>query len=122
MLAALAIVIPLGLGGAVSPVMLTEQTVLLAGPDGRRAGPRYVAGVGLPGSVIVLPLFGFGRAFPPPPDPPGGASLALVVGLVLPLAAVVFPGLGRRRDEPPGAREDDDGEGNESRQSRAAFP
>ena len=31
-------VIPLGLGGAVSPVMLTEQTVLLAGPDGGRAG------------------------------------------------------------------------------------
>jgi hypothetical protein len=32
MLAALAVVIPLGLGGAVSPVMLTEQTGLLAGP------------------------------------------------------------------------------------------
>ena len=31
-LAALAVVIPLGLGGAVSPVMLTEQTVLLARP------------------------------------------------------------------------------------------
>ena len=32
MLAALAVVIPLGLGGAISPVMLTEQTVLFHYP------------------------------------------------------------------------------------------
>ena len=56
MLAALAVVIPLGLGGAVSPVMLTEQTVLLAGPDGRRAGVRYAAGVVLTTFVIVVAI------------------------------------------------------------------
>ena len=54
MLAALAVIIPLGLGGAVSPVMLTEQTVLLAGPDGGRAGVRYAAGVVLTTFVIVI--------------------------------------------------------------------
>jgi len=122
MLAALAIVIPLGLGGAVSPVMLTEQTVLLAGPDGRRAGLRYAAGVVLTSIVIVLAFVLFGRAISLPTEPHLDASLDLVVGLVLVLAAAVILGLGRRRDESPGAQDDDDRDGNESRQSRAAFP
>ena len=122
MLAALAIVIPLGLGGAVSPVMLTEQTVLLAGPDGRRAGLRYAAGVVLTSIVIVLAFVLFGRAISLPTEPHLDASLDLVVGLVLVLAAAVILGLGRRRDESPGAKDDDDRDGNESRQSRAAFP
>jgi len=122
MLAALAIVIPLGLGGAVSPVMLTEQTVLLAGPDGRRAGLRYAAGVVLTSIVIVLAFVLFGRAISLPTEPHLDASLDLVVGFVLVLVAAVILGLGRRRDESPSAQDDDDRGGNESRQSRAAFP
>ena len=122
MLAALAIVIPLGLGGAVSPVMLTEQTVLLAGPDGRRAGLRYAAGVVLTSIVIVLAFVLFGRAISLPTEPHLDASLDLVVGFVLILVAAVILGLGRRHDESPGARDDDDRGDDGSRQARAAFP
>jgi hypothetical protein len=81
-LAALAVVIPLGLGGAVSPVMLTEQTVLLAGPDGGRAGVRYAGGVVLTTFVIVVALVLFGRAISLPTEPHLDASLDLVVGLL----------------------------------------
>ena len=77
-LAALAVVIPLGLGGAVSPVMLTEQTVLLAGPDGGRAGVRYAAGVVLTTFVIVVAIVLFGRAISLPTEPHLDASLDLV--------------------------------------------
>ena len=55
MLAALAVLIPLGLGGAVSPVMLTEQTGL-SGPDGGRAAVRYAAGVVFTAFVIVVTI------------------------------------------------------------------
>jgi hypothetical protein len=88
-LAALAVVIPLGLGGAVSPVMLTEQTALLAGPDGRRAGVRYAAGVVLATLVVVVALVLFGRAISLPAEPHLDASLDLIVGLVLVLVAVL---------------------------------
>jgi hypothetical protein len=44
-LAAHAVVIPLGLGGAVSPAMFTGQTVLLAGPAGGKTAIGYAAGV-----------------------------------------------------------------------------
>jgi len=56
-LAALALVLPLGLGGAISPVMLTEQTVLLAGAGGIRAGTFYA--VGVLGTLLVIGLILF---------------------------------------------------------------
>src|SRR4249919_1312962 len=40
----LLVLVPLGLAAGVSPVMLTEQTVLLAGPGGTRTGWAYAAG------------------------------------------------------------------------------
>ena len=89
MLAALAVILPLGLAGAVSPVMLTEQTVLLAGPDGRRAGVRYAAGVVLTTFVIVVAIVLVGRAISLPTEPHLDASLDLVVGLVLVFAAAL---------------------------------
>ena len=82
MLAALAVIVPLGLGGAVSPVMLTEQSVLLAGPHGGRAGVRYAAGVVLTTFVIVVAIVLFGRAISLPTEPHLDATLDLVVGLV----------------------------------------
>jgi hypothetical protein len=88
-LATLAVVIPLGLGGAVSPVMLTEQTVLLAGPDGGRAGVRYAAGVVLTTLVIVVAIVLFGRAISLPTKPHLDATLDLVLGLVLVNVAVL---------------------------------
>ena len=122
MLAALALVIPLGLGGAVSPVMLTEQTVLLAGPDGGRAAARYAAGVVLTAFVIVVAIVLFGRAISLPTEPDLDATLDLVLGLVLVNLAVLVLVLGRRRDRSP-SREGGDGRGASGpRQARAAFP
>ena len=45
------VLVPLGLASSVSPVMLTEQTVLLATPEGRRTGVLYAAGTA---TVLVL--------------------------------------------------------------------
>ena len=63
MLAVLAVVIPLGLGGAVSPVMLSEQTVLLAGSDGATARVRYAVGVVLTTLVIVVAIAQYDAAW-----------------------------------------------------------
>ena len=121
MLAALAVVIPLGLGGAVSPVMLTEQTVLLAGPDGGRAGVRYAAGVVLTTFVIVVAIVLFGRAISLPTEPHLDATLDLVLGLVLVIVAVLVLVLGRRRSGSPSRKGGDDRGASGSRQARAAF-
>ena len=120
-LAALAVVIPLGLGGAVSPVMLTEQTVLLAGPDGGRAGVRYAAGVVLTTFVIVVAIVLFGRAISLPTEPHLDATLDLVLGLVLVNVAVLVLVSGRRRGGSPSRKGGDDRGASGSRQARAAF-
>ena len=104
MLAALAVVIPLGLGGAISPVMLTEQTVLLAGPDGGRAAVRYATGVVLTGFVIVVVIVLFGRAISLPTEPHLDATLDLVLGLVLVNVAVLIVVSGRRGGGSPSSQ------------------
>jgi hypothetical protein len=120
-LAALTVVVPLGVGRAVSPVMLTEQTVLLAGPDGGRAGMRYAAGVVLTTFVIVVAIVLFGRTISLPTEPPLDATLNLVLGLVLVNAAVLVLVSGRRRGGPPTRNGGDDGGASGARQARAAF-
>ena len=120
-LAALGVVIPLGLGGAVSPVMLTEQTVLLAGPDGGRAGVRYAAGVILTTFVIVVAIVLLGRAISLPTEPHLDATLDLVIGLVLVNVAVLVLVSGRRRSASPSRQGGDDPDASGSRQARAAF-
>jgi threonine/homoserine/homoserine lactone efflux protein len=121
-LAALAVIIPLGLGGAVSPVMLTEQTVLLAGPDGCKAGMRYAAGVVLTTFVIVVAILLFGRAISLPTEPHLDASLDLVVGSALVFVAVLVRVLGRRYGGSPGHKGRDDRSTSGARPARAAFP
>ena len=121
MLAALAVVIPLGLGGAVSPVMLTEQSVLLAGPDGGRAAVRYAAGVVLTTFVIVVAFVLFGRAISLPTEPHLDATLDLVLGLVLVNVAVLVLISGRRQGGSP-SQGGDDRSASGLRQARAAFP
>ena len=121
MLAALALVIPLGLGGAISPVMLTEQTVLLSGPDGGRAAVRYAAGVVLTTFVIVVAIVLFGRAISLPSEPHLDATLDLVLGLVLVNVAVLVLVSGRRRGGSPSRKGRDDRGASGSRQARAAF-
>ena len=122
MLAALAVVIPLGLAGAVSPVMLTEQSVLLTGPDGGRAAVRYAAGVVLTTFVIVVAFVLFGRAISLPTEPHLDATLDLILGLVLVNVAALVLVAGRRKDRLPSRKGGDDRGANGSRQARAAFP
>jgi hypothetical protein len=105
MLAALAVVLPLGLGGAVSPVMLTEQTVLLAGPGGVGAGTRFAVGVIGTLVVVVGAIVLFGRAISLPTEPRLDASLDLVVGGALLAVAAVVVALGRRRGSRDAHRE-----------------
>ena len=122
-LAALAVVIPLGLAGAVSPVMFTEQTVLLAGPDGGRAAVRYAAGVVLTTFVIVVAIVLFGRAISLPTEPHLDATLDVVLGLVLVNVAVLVLVSGRRRrGGSPSSKGGGDRGASGSRQARAAFP
>ena len=87
--------------------MLTEQTVLLSVGGVRRA-VTYAAGVILTALVIVAGLVFFGRAISLPTEPKLNASLDIVVGLVLLVAACLVWALGRRDDDsadpPDGAK------------------
>ncbi|MCR6032142.1 hypothetical protein GGQ22_11915 [Nocardioides sp. zg-579] len=90
MLSVLALVVPLALAGAVSPVMLTEQTVLLAGRDGRRVAGCYAIGVGGTALAILSLLVLFGRSIALPEEPRLSASLDIVLGSLLVLIAAVL--------------------------------
>ena len=86
----LVVLVPLGLAAGVSPVMLTEQTVLLARPGGTRTGFAYAAGTAtvLVGVVGVVLFAGWSVALPSAPRL--DATLDLVTGgAILVLAAVV---------------------------------
>ena len=120
MLAALTLILPLGLGGAVSPVLLTEQTLLLAGPDGRRAGVRFAAGAVLTLLLVVGAVLLFGAAVSLPSEPRLDASLDLALGVVLIGLAVLVDLWPRRRSSRPGHP---DGERrHDSTRFRAALP
>ncbi|MEX0620846.1 MAG: GAP family protein [Solirubrobacterales bacterium] len=86
----LILIIPFGLAGAVSPVMLTEQTVLLAGKDGQRVGRRFAAGASLVMAAWITLLVIFGSAISLPEEPRLSASLDLIIGLLLILAALAI--------------------------------
>lgn len=122
MFATLALVLPLGLGGAVSPVMLTEQTVLLAGPGGVRAGARFAIGAILALTLIVIAIVLFGRAISLPTDPRLDATLDLVLGVILLVAAIVVFALGRRRPGPEAHAGEHGRRAGVSREERAALP
>jgi hypothetical protein len=92
----LAAVVPLGLAGAFSPMMLTEQTVLLAAPGGRRAAAHYAAGAVGTLLAFATAIVLFGRTISLPQEPHLDATLDLVIGALLMLLATV---LRRRRNE-----------------------
>jgi uncharacterized membrane protein YbaN (DUF454 family) len=94
-LAALGLIVPLGLAGAVSPVMLTEQTVLLAGTDGRRAAPRYAAGALLVLLVVISAVVWFGHAIALPTEPKLDATLDILLGAGLIAVAALVGIVGR---------------------------
>src|SRR5690349_1767832 len=99
--------------------MLTEQTVLLAGHDGGRAGARYAAGVVLTTFVIVVAIVLFGRAIALPSEPHLDATLDVVLGLILVSVALL---VARRRTRvSPSRADDDERDASGSRHARAAF-
>lgn len=86
----LALVVPLGLAGAVSPVLLTEQTVLLSTPGGRRIGRVFALGAILTLTAFVVVLVLFGRSIELPKTPHLNAQLDVVVGVLLLALALVL--------------------------------
>ncbi len=115
-LGALAIIVPLAVAGAISPVMLTEQTLLLARRDGRRTGSLYAVGAVVTLLVLVVSMVILGRAFALPTQPRLSESLDLVVGAVLLGLAALVVALGRHRHVPSTARR------SHPRVARAALP
>ncbi len=86
----LTLIVPLGLAAALSPMMLTEQAVLLAGPDGRRSAGRYALGTAVVTAVYLGVLVLWGHAISLPKRPTLSASMDIVAGAVLVLLAVAI--------------------------------
>lgn len=102
MLHLLVVLLPLALAAAVSPVMLTEQAVILSAPDGRRPAWLYAAGTAAVLSALVGVVVTAGQSLSLPQAPRLDASLDLVVGLVLLALALVL--WGWKRDRPARAK------------------
>lgn len=90
MLHLFAVVLPLGLSSAVSPMMFTQQLLLVGGPDGRRTANLYLAGTG----VIVVAVAGLvwfvGGAVNLPAVPRLDATADVFLGVVLLVLALVI--------------------------------
>lgn len=84
-------------------MMLTEQTIILATADGRRAAIRYAIGAVLVLLLFVALLVVFGRAISLPSEPSLSATLDIVLGILLLILAFgirYVRGLpGRHRDD-----------------------
>ncbi|MCB8956941.1 MAG: GAP family protein [Nocardioides sp.] len=83
MLALLAVVAPLGLSAAVSPVMLSEQVVVVGGPRGRRLGTLYAVGAVSVLVVVVVVVSVVGRTLRLPTAPHLDAGADIVLGVAL---------------------------------------
>jgi threonine/homoserine/homoserine lactone efflux protein len=97
MLHLLAVVVPLGLSAAVSPVMLSEQVVVLGSPRGRRAAALYALGTAVVLALVVLASAVLGRSIRLPSAPHLDATGDLVLGAALLVMALA---LRRHRSRP----------------------
>ena len=100
MLGTFLLIFPFAFAGALSPMMLTEQTVLLATADGRRAAARYALGASLVLLLFVGLVTLFGRAIALPSEPTLSSSLDIALGAVLLLVAALLVYLRRRALDP----------------------
>nr|WP_237448540.1 GAP family protein [Nocardioides flavescens] len=91
----LVLMLPLGMAAAVSPMMLAQQLVVMAGPRGRRAGSAYAAGAASVAAAVVLVVVAVGRSLELPTAPHLDASLDLVLGVALSVGAAVVHSRGR---------------------------
>ena len=120
MFQALTLILPICLAGAISPVLLTEQTVLLAGPGGRRAAHGFAIGAMVTLALIALALVFFGHVIELPARPKLSATLDVVFGVALLAAAAIVHAAGRRRARKPAPAGDRTGP--QGQRSRAAIP
>lgn len=90
MLKVLAVVVPLGVAGAISPVMLSEQLVMLAGPGGHRAAARRAAGGALTLAVLTGAIVGLGWSVSLPHEPHLDGTLDVLLGGLLAGLALVL--------------------------------
>lgn len=81
------LMLPFALAGAVSPMVLTEQTVLLTTAGGRRTASIYVVGAVLVLTVYVSLLLLFGNLISFPAHESFSASVDLGLGIALLLFA-----------------------------------
>lgn len=86
----LLLILPLGSASALSPMMLTEQTVLLAGPNGRRVASRYAVGTALVVSFYVGALVFWGNAISLPKRPTLSARMDIALGALLIALAIII--------------------------------
>ena len=94
----MAVVLPLALVAAVSPVMLAEQTALLADGEGRRRSVAYAAGSETVVTLLVALSVLLGVSVALPKLPQLDASLDLALGVVLILLALVSAKWSTRRE------------------------
>ena len=103
MLELLAVVTPLGLSAAVSPVMLSEQVLVVGAPRGRWLGTLYAAGAVSVLVAVVVAVSLLGRSLQLPTTPHLDATMDIVLGLAL-LVVGWFVGHHRSRRPPDDRR------------------
>lgn len=102
--ATLFLILPFALAGALSPVMLTQQTLLLTTRQGLRAAAHYALGAALVLFLFVLSLIFFGQVISLPHEPTLSRQADIILGLGLVLLAAILLITARRRPEPEAER------------------
>jgi threonine/homoserine/homoserine lactone efflux protein len=82
--------LPFALAAAVSPMMLTEQTLLLTGANGRIAGRHYAIAAALVLLLFVGLLVFFGQAISLPQEPSLNSNLDIIIGILLVSASLLI--------------------------------
>jgi threonine/homoserine/homoserine lactone efflux protein len=89
-LATLLFILPFGFVGSLSPMMFTEQTLILTTKHGRRDATAYAIGAIFTLLIFTSVLVIFGRAIQLPDNTSLSAGLDLLIGVVMLLAAVLI--------------------------------
>ncbi len=84
-----AVVVPLGLSAAVSPVLFTQQVFLVGGPNGRRSANLCLAGTGLVLVAVAGLVWFAGGAVNLPAVPRLDSAADVFLGVVLLVLGVV---------------------------------
>lgn len=90
MLAPLLLILPFGFVGSLSPMMFTEQTLILTTKHGRRDATAYAIGAVFTLLVFTSALVLLGRAIQLPDNTSLSAGLDLLLGVAMLLAALLI--------------------------------